>query len=390
MIYLDHNATAPLAPEAAAAMEPFLTGARPANPGSAHAAGAAARSAADAARARVAALINARPDEVVFTSGGTESDNAAIWGAALARPDRRTVVVSAVEHAAVREPADRLARVLGVRVVVVPVGPDGLVDPGRVAEAVGPDTAVVSVMWANNETGVVQPVADIAGLVRDRGAWLHVDAVQAVGRVPVDFASCGADLLSVSSHKLHGPAGAGALIVRKGVRIEPLIAGGPQEAGRRGGTENVAGTVGFGAAAELAARWLADGGPMRLAELRDRLERGVLAAVPGAVVTAGASPRLCNTTNIRFPGRRAEAVLMGLDELGVCVSVGAACSSGSLRPSHVLTAMGLSDAEARSAVRFSLGRGNTADEIDRAVAAVAEVVARLPVGGDPADDLLLD
>jgi cysteine desulfurase len=380
MIYLDNNATTPVAPEVAEAMRTFSAGPGGfGNPGSAHRAGRAARAAVDAARDRVAALIGCRADEVVFTGGATESNNAALRGAVAAEGRPVRLLVAADSHPSVLAPAARLARD-GVALTHLPVRPDGLLDldrlAGLLAESRGGAT-VVSVLWANNETGVLQPVREIAGLVRATpGAVLHLDATQAVGKVPVSFAEVPADLLSLTAHKFHGPKGVGALIVRKGTHWEPLLLGGAQERDRRGGTENVPGIVGFGEACRLAGEWLASGGPARKAALRDRLESAVRSAVPDAAVTAGGSPRNAATSNIRFPGCRGEVLLMALDEAGVCVSTGSACSSGSQRPSHVLTAMGLPEAEARSALRFSLSRYTTAEEIDAAARAVAEAAGR--------------
>jgi cysteine desulfurase len=364
MIYLDHNATAPLDPRVLEAMLPWLREAH-GNPSSVHSAGQRARAAVDEARERVAAALGAAPREIVFTSGGTEADNLALRGVHRARPGR--VVVSAVEHLAVLE----TARGLGTQAFEIAVNSDGALDWDGLEAAVGEGTSVVSVQWANNETGVLFPVERIGALCRARGVPFHVDAVQAAGRVPLALGARPIDLASVSGHKVHGPKGVGALYVRKGTPLASVLTGGHQERGRRAGTENVAGIVGFGVALELAAAELAEG--QRCQEgLRDRLQAR-LAALAGAVVIGGERARLANTLSIGFAGVEAEALLMGLDLEGICASAGSACTSGSLEISHVLKAMRVPEPVARGAVRFSLGRGTTEAEIDR----VAEVVPRL-------------
>ncbi|WP_029010577.1 cysteine desulfurase family protein [Azospirillum halopraeferens] len=387
MIHLDHNATTPIAPEALAAMLPHLADGF-ANPSSPYGAGMAAREAVGTARAAVAALVGAKPGEVVFTSGATEANHLAILGAlhAVARtqPARRHLVTAAVEHPATLLLAGDLAG-RGWRVTVLPVGPDGRVAVADLEAAVDDATALVSLQWANNETGVLQPVAEAAAIAGTRGALFHSDAVQAAGRVPVDLAAVPADLLTLSAHKMHGPKGAGALVVRKGTPLAVQIHG-HQERRRRGGTENVAAIAGFGVAAELAARALAAGAPAATAALRDRLEAGLLAACPGAAVNGAGAPRLPNTTNIRFAdphGRPADAeeLLLRLDRAGIQVSMGAACASGGNEPSHVLTAMGLDAREAAASLRFSLGRTTTAAEVAAVLDALPPLCARAAAFG---------
>jgi cysteine desulfurase len=383
MIYLDHNASTPVRPEAVAAMDESLARLS-ANPSSLHHEGQRARAAIEHARGQVAALLNARPAEVVFTSGGTEGDHAGLIGAAWALEARgRRVAISAVEHHAVHGAASVLER-LGWRVDHLPVDADGRVDPAAVDEL--PDgLAAVSVMLANNETGVIQPVPAIAERARGRGARTHCDAVQAAGKIPVDAAALGVDYLVISAHKLGGPKGVGALVVREGAPFEPLFRGSAHEHGRRGGTENLPGIVGFGVAAELAARELADEGA-RLAALRERLESGLRAAVPDLVVHGAGVRRLPNTINASFPGARSDRLLMALDARGIEVSAGAACASGAVEPSPVLSAMRVPRELAVCALRLSLGRTSTAADVDAALAAIAEAVraARLAGAGERA------
>jgi len=369
-VYLDNNATTAPTPGVREAMRPYLEEAF-GNPSSLHAAGRRAAQAVAEARAAVARLVGASPSEVVFTSGGTEADAAAVLGALEAAGERRRVVTSAVEHPAVRDLLHHLRKAGRIQLVEVGVGRDGRLDPARVAEAAKPDTALVTVMWANNETGLLHPVGEIAGACRERGIPFHTDAVQAAGRVVVDLREVPADLLSLSAHKLHGPKGVGALVVRRGARWKPWPVSGHQEGGRRGGTENVAGIAGFGAAAEEALAALE--GEARVAELRDRFEAAVLAAVPGARRAAAAEPRLPNTATLLFPGKEGDGLLLRLDALGIRVSTGSACTAADLQPSHVLRALGHDAKLARSAVRVSLSRFTTEEEIDRAAAAVVKV-----------------
>ncbi len=379
VVYLDNNATSAPAPEVLAALLPYL-GERFANPSSPHAAGMAARQAVGEARAAVAALVGAASAEVVFTASATEATHLAILGVlhAAAESGRRHLVTTAVEHPSTLLLAADLER-RGWRVTVLPVDGDGRVAAAAVAAAVDATTALVSLQWANNETGVLQPVAAACAAAHAAGALFHSDAVQAAGRVPVDLAVVPADLLTLSAHKMHGPKGAGALVVRKGTALAPLIHG-HQERRRRGGTENVPALVGFGVAARLAAAAL--GSAAAVAALRDRLEQGVLAAWPGSRVNGAGAARLPNTASLRFadPGGRpadAEDLLLRLDRAGIQVSMGAACASGGTAPSHVLTAMGLSAAEAAASLRFSLSRYTTAAEVAAVLAALPPLYARL-------------
>jgi cysteine desulfurase len=371
MIYVDHNASTPVRPEALEAMRACLEEVH-ANPSSLHHEGQRARAAIERARAQVAALVGATPGEVVFVSGGTEGDHAGLIGAAWALDRRgRRIAISAIEHHAVHGAAEVLAR-LGFAIDHVPVTAAGLVDPGAV-DALPADTTLVSVMLANNETGVLQPVAEIAARARARDLRMHCDAVQAAGKVPIDLVSLGVDYLVLSAHKLGGPKGVGALVIRRGAPWEPLFRGSGHEGGRRGGTENLPGIVGFGVAAELAARELAAEGP-RLLALRAQLEHGIRAAAPGAVIHGERAPRLPNTVNASFPGARSDHLLMSLDARGIAVSAGAACASGAVEPSPVLTAMGVARELAVCALRFSLGRSTRAAEIEAVIAALAESV----------------
>ena len=371
MIYLDHNASTPVRPEVAEAMQAVLAGLY-ANPSSLHREGQRARAAVERAREHVAALVHAQPDEVVFTSGGTEADHAGLIGAAWAlEPQGRRVALAPIEHHAVHGAAAVLAR-SGFETVHLPVLAEGWVPPAA-HEAQPPGTTVVAAMLANNETGVLQPVAEIARRAHERGLRVLCDAVQAAGKVPVDIEVLGADYLVISAHKLGGPKGVGALVVRRGAPCEPLLRGSGHERGRRGGTENVPGIVGFGLAAELAARdQRAEA--VRLLALRQQLEAGLTAAVPGVVVHGARSPRLPNTVNASFPGARSDHLLMALDARDVAVSAGAACASGAVEPSPVLTAMGVPRELAVCALRFSLGRTTTEGDVEQALAAIGEAV----------------
>lgn len=374
MIYLDHNATTPVDERVLEAMLPYLKGAY-GNPSSVHLLGRAARAALDGARERVAALVGAHPSQVVFTSGGTEANNAALKGTAL-RFGRGGLAVSAVEHASVLEPSAALAR-RGWERTLIPANHHGEVTAKAVRCALRPDTRLVSVMTANNETGVVNDIPAIAAAVREAGVVLHTDAVQAAGKRHVEFVGSGAHLMSVSAHKIGGPKGVGALIVDKAQDLEPLLHGGGQEKGRRGGTENLAGIVGFGRAAELAVAELA-ARQARMSDLRARLEQGMATQLPQAVVFAAAAPeRLANTLFLALPGLDGEMLVLELDRLGFAVSSGAACGSGQSEPSYVLQAMGVEAELARCAVRVSVGPGNTADEVDGFVAALARLATRL-------------
>ncbi|MBI5502800.1 MAG: cysteine desulfurase [Deltaproteobacteria bacterium] len=374
-VYLDHNATTPVAPEVLDELLPYLRD-EFGNASSTHWWGQRARAAVERARERVAELLGADPAEIVFTSGGTEAANQVLRGASeAAGGPGAAVVASAVEHHAVLAPCARLEE-LGTRVVRVPVDREGVVDVDALAGTLGERTALVAVMLANNEVGTIQPVDRVVEAARARGVPVFTDAVQAVGRIPVDVRALGVDFLSLSGHKLYGPKGVGALYVRRGTRVAPLLRGGEHEGGRRAGTSNVPGIVGLGRACELARARL-DGDAARLRALRDRLEAGIRARLPDARVHGHPSLRLPNTLSVGFPGVEGESLLMNLDLLGFAVSTGSACNAGSLRPSHVLLAMGRTPEEAHAAVRFSLGRGNTEAEIDRAIGAVAEAVTKL-------------
>jgi cysteine desulfurase len=378
-VYLDNNATTPVAPEVADAMMRYLHedfG----NASSVHWFGQRARDAVEQAREQVARLIGAHPKEIIFTSGGTESDNMSVFGAVgAARPGTSSgakhVITTAIEHPAVLYAARELES-RGTGVTYVPSGSGGVIETGDVADAIRPETVLITVMLANNEVGTLQPVAEIGRVARQRGVTLHTDAVQAAGKVPVDVEALGVDLLSLSAHKLYGPKGVGALYVRRGTRLEPLMHGGHHERDRRPGTENVPGIVGLGAAAELAAQKL-DEDAQRIAALRDRLQAGISQRLEGVSVNGHAAHRQPNTLNLSFDGLKGESLVMALDLEGVACSTGAACSSGSTEPSHVLTAMGLSREAARSSLRLSLGRYNTKADVDTALEAIARVVERL-------------
>jgi cysteine desulfurase len=373
LCYFDNNATTRVLPEVVEAMLPFLTD-RWGNPSSAYSFGHELNQHIDEARQEVANLIGAEPREIVFTSCGTESNNAAIH-AALSAGEKRGVVITVVEHSANLKFCAQLAK-RGYAVRQVPVAPTGALDMGALEEAIQPDTAVVSAMWANNETGVIFPVAEIAALCRQKGVIFHTDAVQAAGKIPIDAHAAGADMLSLSAHKLHAPKGIGALFVRRKLKFTPYLVGGAQENNRRGGTENVAGMVAFGRAAKLAREHLKEGSA-GVRALRDRLEAGILAAVSGASLNGAPEPRLPNTTNIAFEGVEAEGVLMLLDQAGICASSGSACTTGSLDPSHVLTAMGLTAAQARGSIRLSLDRHTTSQEVDYVLECLPKIISRL-------------
>jgi cysteine desulfurase len=370
-IYLDHNATTPLDPRVAETIQASLRDGF-GNPSSLHWFGQQARAAIETARGHVAALIGATPAEIVFTSGGTEADNMALRGLlAGASPARPGLVYSAIEHHAVTHTARALAEA-GVPVVSVRATADGVVDLEMLRERVDERTALVALMLANNETGVLQPVAEAVALARERGARVHCDGVQAAGKLPVDVKSLGVDTLAVSAHKLYGPQGVGALYVARGARLSALLRGGSQERNRRAGTENVAGIAGFGRAAEIAREDLASEAA-RQASLRDRLEERLLSI--GSCRRNGDGPRVPNTTNVSFDGCAAESLLFALDLAGLAVSTGAACAAGAIEPSHVLKGMGLAPGRVQSSLRFSVGRGTTEAEVDRATALVAEAVA---------------
>ena len=375
-IYFDHNATTPVHPVvadrmAAALREEF------GNPSSVHHFGQRAKAAIDEARSAVAALIGADPSEVVFTSGGTESDNFAIRGTAevLERTGRRHLVASAIEHEAVLNTLKALA-VRGWQTTILPVGDTGIVSPDDLRDALRDDTALVSVMHANNEIGTIQPIVELARVAHERGALFHTDAVQSAGKIPIDVKALGVDLLSISAHKFYGPKGVGAIWIRRGLRILPIMTGGKHERNRRAGTENVPGIIGMGAAAEVMRAKLADEA-VRVGALRDRLESGILRTVTGSVVNGAKTPRVPNTTNISFDRIEAESLLIALDLEGVAVSTGSACSSGTLEPSHVLKAMGFPPHRTQNSIRFSLGASNTEADVDHVIAVLPGIVEKL-------------
>jgi cysteine desulfurase len=369
-IYLDHNATTPLDPGAREAMLPFLDQIF-GNPSSFHYYGQQARAAMEEARGQVAALVSASPSEIIFTSSGTEADNLALWGVTRsARDPRRKLVVASIEHHAVLNAAKALVGD-GVPVELARSGTDGRVDLDDLRAKVDDRTALVSVMLANNETGVVQPIEDVVEIAQAQGARVHCDAVQAAGKLPIDVTRLSVDLLTLSSHKIYGPKGAGALFVRRGTRMSAQVRGGSQERNRRAGTESVADIVGFGRAASTAVLRLEEEA-RRQAALRDRLEERLL-AVPGAVRN-GAEPRVPNATNLSFEGIDAESLLMALDLAGVAVSSGAACAAGALEPSHVLRAMGLRLERVQASIRLSLGRGTTEDDVDVAASRITTAI----------------
>ena len=373
--YFDHNATTPVSAEVLQAFVPMLATSF-GNASSIHAYGQEARRRMEDARREVAALLGCDPKETVFTSGGTEADNLALFGV-LRRDGARGkhLITTAIEHPAVLNACTELERE-GASVTVAPVGSDGVVDPGEIRRAVRPDTVLISVMHANNETGAIQLLSEIAGIAREAGALLHSDGVQAAGRIAVNVRDLGVDLYSISGHKIYAPKGMGALYVRDGVKLHPMLFGGRHERERRAGTENTGGAVALGAACSWTrANVAAEGNRLRL--LRDRLEQGMLQRVPHARVNSADAPRTPNTTNIEFEGIEGEALVIALDLAGFAVSTGAACSSGAVQPSHVLTAMGRSAAEARATIRFSLGRSNDAAQVDELTEAVAAAVERL-------------
>lgn len=371
-VYLDNNATTPVLPEVFEAMTPFYLE-RFGNASSIHHYGQHARAAVEKARASVAALFNARPAEVVFTSGGTEGDNTAIFGLA-SKGDH--VITSTIEHSAVLNTCKRLEQ-LGCDVTYVPVNGRCEIDPDDIRKALRPNTRLISIMMANNETGVLQPVEEIGRIAREADVFFHTDAVQAAGKVPIDVEKIGCDVLSISGHKIHAPQGTGAMYIRKSTLIQPLIYGGSHERQRRAGTENLPGIVGLGKAAELASDWLKSGGPTEMAALRDRLQARVLAEVEAAGVNGAGAARVPNTTNLWFDYIEGEALVIALDLKGLAVSSGAACSSGAIEPSHVLLAMGLPHDRARSSIRISLGKQTTQEDIDFAISVIPETVGRL-------------
>jgi len=375
-VYFDHNATTPPAPEVTEAVVRALTD-EFGNASSVHHFGQRAKAVVDEARSHVAALIGAEPAEVVFTSGGTEADNLALRGAAeaLEPGGRRHIITSSIEHEAVLNTVKALVK-RGWTSTLLPVDASGIVAPAALAAAITPSTAIVSVMHANNEIGTIQPIADLAAIAHEHGALFHTDAVQSAAKMPVDVKALNVDLLAISAHKFNGPKGAGALWIRRGTRLVSTMTGGKHERSRRGGTENVPGIAGMGVAARLGREKLT-ANAARLAALRDRLEGGILAGVPGTAVNGAVAPRVPNTTNISFDGIEAESLLIALDLEGFAVSTGSACSSGTLEPSHVLRAMGLPAHRTQNSIRFSLGAGNTEEQVDALLAKLPSVVAKL-------------
>lgn len=375
-IYLDHNATTPLDPAAADRMTQAMREVW-GNASSVHHFGQQAKAALDEARSSVASLIGADASDIIFTAGGTESDNLAIRGAAeaLEATGRKHLITSAIEHEAVLNTMKALAR-RGWKVTTIPVDASGIVSVDRLRDVLTDDTALVSVMHANNEIGTIQPITELAAIAHERGALFHTDAVQSAGKIPIDVRTLGVDLLSIAGHKFYGPKGSGALWIRRGVRLHSPITGGKQERNRRAGTENVPALVGLGVAAAVALRKMESESP-RLAALRDRLEAGILASISGTARNGAAAPRVPNTTNISVDRVEAESLLIGLDLAGIAVSSGSACSSGTLEPSHVLKAMGLPHHRTLGSIRFSLGASNTDADIDRVLEALPPIVEKL-------------
>ena len=383
-VYLDNNATTPVLPEVFEAMRPYYLE-QFGNASSIHHYGQHARAAVEKARASVAALVNARPAEIVFTSGGTEADNLGIFGL-VQRGDH--VITSTIEHSAVMNSCKRLEQ-MGCEVTFLPVGAQGEIYAGNVEMALRPNTRLISVMMANNETGVIQPVEEIGKIAQEADVFFHTDAVQAAGKIPIDVQKIACDALSISGHKIHAPQGTGALYIKKGTLIQPQIYGGSHERQRRAGTENLPGIVGLGKAAEMAQHWLSlstpeagvngamESGPAEMAAMRDRLQDAVLSAMEDVGVNGIGAPRVPNTTNLWFDHIEGEALVIALDLKGLAVSSGAACSSGAIEPSHVLLAMGLPHQRARASIRISLGKQTTNDDIDFAIKVIPETVARL-------------
>jgi cysteine desulfurase len=374
-VYLDHNATTPVDPEVLAAMLPYF-GEEYGNASSIHSFGQRARGAVEEARESVADLLGASPSEIMFSSGGTESNNHAIFGVVgAAGGDRKHVITSAVEHNAVLDPCQELER-RGVEVTFLPVDREGLVNPQDVRRAIRPETVLITIMLANNELGTIEPIEEIGKIAAERAVVFHTDAVQAAGKIPIDVNKMGVQLLSISGHKLYGPKGVGALYIRKGTRLEPLLYGGHSERDRRPGTEDVTGIAGLGKAAELALSRMTEE-TRRIAALRGRLEQGLLDRIPFARVNGSRAHRTPNTTNLTLPFAEGEAMVIALDLKGIACSTGAACSAGSVEPSHVLTAIGLAPEDARATLRLSLGHQTTGEEIDFALETIPPVIERL-------------
>ncbi len=373
-IYLDNNATTQVAPEVLETILPYFNEFY-GNPSSAHSFGGQVAEKVTKAREQVAALLGARPGEIIFTSGGTESDNAAVRSALAAYPEKRHIVISPVEHPAIRSLCHHLAK-QGYRVTEVPVNGQGELDMELYARSLTPDTAIVSLMWANNETGVLFPIQKAAEMAREKDILFHTDAVQAVGKIPITLRDSAVDMLSLSGHKLHSPKGIGVLYARTGLKFKPYVIGGHQERNRRAGTENTPAIIGLGKACELAMSRM-EGKRTKVLPLRDKLEKGILEKIPHTRVNGGAVPRLPNTSNISFEFVEGESILLSLDAEGICASTGSACSSGSLEPSHVLLAMGLTPTTAQGSVRFSLSAYNKEEEIDYVLQKLPPIIERL-------------
>lgn len=374
VIYVDNNATTKVAPEVFEAMLPYFKEDY-GNPSSMHTFGGKVDRNIKEARASVASLLGAAPEEIVFTSSGTESDNTAIWAAIQSNPDKKHIITSRVEHPAVKNLFEYLSK-NGYRVTFIPVDSKGRLDMDYLFKNLTDNTAIVTIMWANNESGVIFPIEKISQIVKERGAVFHTDAVQAVGKIPIDLNKIDVDMLSLSGHKLHGPKGIGALYVRKGTKFSPFLIGGHQESGRRGGTENVASIVGLGKASELAAAYMEEENT-RVKQLRNKLESKILKQIPNTIINGDRENRLPNTTNVSFEYVEGESILLMMDELGICASSGSACTSGSLEPSHVLRAMGVPFTAAHGSIRFSLSIYNTEEEIDFIIEKLPPIIKRL-------------
>lgn len=374
IIYMDNNATTRVAPEVLDAMMPYLTDYY-GNASSMHSFGGAVSREISAAREKVAGLINADPSEIIFTSCGTESDSTAINAALRSNPEKKHIITTRVEHPAIKNLFEFYAK-NGYRVTWVPVDGEGVLDVDYLYDHLSPDTAIVSVMWANNESGVLFPINELADKITSRGIVFHSDAVQAVGKIPVDVRKSRLDMLSISGHKIHAPKGVGALYVKKGTRFSPFLIGGHQERNRRGGTENVASIIGLGRACELAATHIPEI-DTRIRAMRDHLENGLLESIPNAILNGKKDERLPNTSNISFEYIEGEAILLMMDQLGICASSGSACTSGSLEPSHVLRAMGVPFTAAHGSIRFSLSTYNTEKEVDFVVENLPPIIGRL-------------
>ena len=377
IIYMDNNATTMVAPEVLETMLPYFSELY-GNPSSMHTFGGQVGKAVSDARAKIAELINADPEEIIFTSCGTESDSTAILAALQAQPEKRHIVTTRVEHPAVKNLCSSLDSLTGHkhRVTELPVESDGTIDLQRFEDSLEDETAIASVMWANNETGVIFPIEEMAKIAKSRGVFFHTDAVQAVGKIPIDLARVPVDFLSISGHKLHAPKGVGVLYVRKRTPFVPFLIGGHQEHGRRGGTENVASIIGMGKACELAARHLVKENTTVRA-LRDKLEKGLMAKIPNALLNGHKTARLPNTANISFEYVEGEAILLHMDRYGICASSGSACTSGSLEPSHVLRAMGVPFTAAHGSIRYSLSVYNNEDEVDFVLDKMPGIIANL-------------